>query len=406
MTTGEESGATVTLSADTKPFEQAFDKAHSYAAGWAGKMEGVFASIDKAASSSGKEIGSTLGNAIGGALGMVAGGPIGAALGTVIGGIGGEYLWTAFSEGGEKAFSDLTDFADKTLARLSDGIDSIWNRVQEPLAKVADFIQKIGVQLGLVEEGTESWGDSIRAIEDVGVKVLANLAYGFGYLEGIFKVVGGYAIEYIGLPLTKVIAKITEGIATLLRGVNQLLEDSGIGKFEWADRAADKLDKMSESMTKSLAAKKALGEEFMNTNPLENAERRAAQITGSIDRGKELNDQELEAAANAQSERSVRNFSREEEDASGAQADRIAAAAKALEAVATSVDAMVQGSQQANNAIIKTQNEMNARAAAGAKPEDKTAAAAENIEKHTKRAADNLNDINRKFNDAPILRAV
>ena len=128
----------------------------------------------------------------------------------------------SFAEIGVK----IDDFIDRTVYRLGESIQQAFDKVQEPLAGALDYLQSIGVQLGLAEEGSTKWGDSVRDASDVGRAAVGKLAFAFGTIEGTMQVVGGYALEYIGVPYLDVIAMIYDAVGKMIEGIAKLLEDN------------------------------------------------------------------------------------------------------------------------------------------------------------------------------------
>jgi hypothetical protein len=144
---------------------------------------------------------------------------------------------------------------EQTLARVADVISGAFDRVREPLAKVADWVQSALRQFGLLGEGTDSWGDSIRAIQDVGVTVFAAIAQGLGTVYDVVAKGAAYVSKYLIAPFVMVgktvvdamkeasgvISKVLETIKEGLIGVFQLIKEVGGPGSETAGRALDAL---------------------------------------------------------------------------------------------------------------------------------------------------------------------
>lgn len=135
----------------------------------------------------------------------------------------------------DATFGNIEDFAARMVSRLRSGIDSLWGAINEPLAKVADFLQAVAVKLGLVEAGTASWGDAIRNIKDVGNEVLGAIAYGFGYMNDVIVKVGGFIQEHIIVPINRMEIAFAKAILSIIEtakdipGFDQLFD---VSKFE------------------------------------------------------------------------------------------------------------------------------------------------------------------------------
>jgi hypothetical protein len=144
---------------------------------------------------------------------------------------------------------------EQTLARVADVISGAFDRVREPLARVADWVQSALRQFGLLSEGTGSWGDSIRAVQDVGVTVFAAVAKGLGtvfdvvmkgeayiskYLIAPFVMVGSVVVEAM-TQVAGTISKVLETIKTGLIGTFQIVKEIGGPGSKTAGRALDAL---------------------------------------------------------------------------------------------------------------------------------------------------------------------
>jgi hypothetical protein len=250
------------------------------------KVAGLFSSIsEKAAAGVGTE--EALGGMLGGALGSFAGplgAKIGAELGTGIGkavgdtldlesvvsGVGdfstpiksqlddikaaGEGLRLTFERvwgevkslttaldiseliGGSLADAEgkVTDFGaavggkleglfGQAMARVSDLIDGAFGRLQEPLAKVADLVQGALRHFGLLSEGTAGWGDSIRAVGDVGTQVFVALARGLGYVQAAVDKVGGFVEAYLQAPFLMLASMVVEAFTDVSETISDVL---------------------------------------------------------------------------------------------------------------------------------------------------------------------------------------
>lgn len=101
----------------------------------------------------------------------------------------------------ETTTTEITGFFARSLDRLREMIDKIWGAIREPVAVVAGFVQSLLEKIGLVDQGTQDWGESVRSVEDAGRNAIGGLAYGLGYLEGLLKKAGGYWGEYVVAPM-------------------------------------------------------------------------------------------------------------------------------------------------------------------------------------------------------------
>lgn len=116
------------------------------------------------------------------------------------------------------------------MARVADRIDSAFDRVKEPVAQVADFLQAVGEQLGLVEEGTVGWGDQIRSLENVGVKAFRAIGAAVGYVEAALAKAGATVVRAVQKP-------IADALAAVLGQVREVLKWAAVNTPDWAGGA-------------------------------------------------------------------------------------------------------------------------------------------------------------------------
>ncbi|CAN5417449.1 hypothetical protein BH11PLA2_BH11PLA2_32410 [soil metagenome] len=432
----------------------------SMAAAVSSKSAGLVNSLASFADKGGEEIGGALGGKIGMAAGMALGGPVGALIGSKLGELGGAELaksidfetitqglnelaqgvqpitdkfksnwaevrgdasdtfdrikelakgldikgllkgeagaWDDFTAKAQQAFDEISGFGDRLAFKFEETIDTIWNSVQAPLAAVADWLQSLLEGLGLVDQGTQSWGESLSQIQNVGEQVFGGIGYGLGYLEGLFKQAGGLVLEYYGVPLQKMYAIVMEGYGIFIRGLNQLSEDAGLGKFKWATALEEKLDKISMKLKNTAADTLKYAQELQATDPEAQAKKREQAFINAGKSGKDQVEEQRWQAQQIAMENAI-------EEALQGPANTIDGAADKFD---KATSALVMGRRESTNAIIQAQNAQTARAAAGANPADPAKAAAEKTEKNTKDAAVTLEEIADMFRDSPVIMAV
>lgn len=419
----------------------------SMAATVAAKSELLVSSLASFADKGGAEIGGTLGSKIGLAAGTAIGGPVGAFIGSKLGEIGGKELakmidfetitqslnelaqgiqpitdklkgnwsdfrsdaagafdkvrelargldikgllkgdggaWDDFERRGSEAWALISEQGDRAAFRFQETIDTAWQTLQDPLAKVADWIQIVLKNLGFVDASTASWGDSLRQVQDVGQQALGALGYGLGYLEGLFKKAAGYALEYFGLPLQAMFASVLEGLSTLITGLNQLAEDAGLGKLEWVDRVSKKIDGLGEKLKENLGATLVKAQELQNINLTDRAEQRQKEAQAAGVRGKDI----------VTKERDDREFEKYLEEWLNEPLEQAAEnAVKIDETMRSTASALIDGSREAVNTVVRLKTEQAARAAAGGQA-DPAAAAAMNTARNTSETVAVLNRV-------------
>ena len=92
--------------------------------------------------------------------------------------------WDKITTAFDGVVMEWEGFVNRFAARVVGAMDSLWSAVKEPLAKVADFIQRLLVRIGVLDAGTEKWGDTIRSIQEIGKTVFGAIAYAVGYVGG------------------------------------------------------------------------------------------------------------------------------------------------------------------------------------------------------------------------------
>jgi hypothetical protein len=376
-----EEEATVSLTADTKPWEAKLDEAANKAREWGSKVSEFLGkannfSLDKIGTIGSKlkeigtggagEVGSSIGSMIGSKAGAALGTLLGPGLGTMIGDKLGGYIggelgeklanspwiqegianlgdfateiskafepfkdnWDEVGKDANETFDDIKstlrglpsfddlftkdsnsiieqisgvfdsvmsqvdDFVNRSLYRLQEAIDKVWNSIQEPAAKALDYVQKILVEIGLIESGTEKWGDKLRGIKNIGQQVVEGLAFAFGYIEGLLKKLAGYYVTYISLPLINAMASAISKIGEMIKGMLDGLPDWALDLLgSDARKRRDDIAKWLvgfEGRTKAFRASIAVqAQDAMAIDPLANAEKRRQEVAGRVQVGKQ-----------------------------------------------------------------------------------------------------------------------
>jgi uncharacterized phage infection (PIP) family protein YhgE len=277
------------------------------------------------------------------------------------------------SEAWTKSWQEVQDFGARSIYRFQELIDQGWAMIQQPIAAVADFLQGIAVKLGLVDAGTQSWGDSIRAIEDVGAKVIDGLAYGLGWIGGLFQKIGGYIGEYILVPYMDAVSKIYEGLGKLAE-----LGEKLPGKW------GDAFKSMSAELKGISAGINKMSEDALKT----------AQQLQNVD----MNQSGLDAQAIAQRGRTSGRDMLEAERAMNSILDELLA--KVADKIPDTpmvqgrsvqiADTFLRDSQESNRAILRA---MATGAAGGADNQQRMAEASEEIAQYSKEQSGYLSRI-------------
>lgn len=148
------------------------------------------------------------------------------AIGSAWEGVALKDVWRGFVQGSQESLdkiktawavtaAEISGYFARSMDRLREMIDKVWAAIKEPIATVASGFQTLLEKIGLVDQGTQDWGESIRAVEDAGTQVIASIGYGVGYLEGILKKAAGYFGEYIAAPMALVVAEVTDFLGDL-----------------------------------------------------------------------------------------------------------------------------------------------------------------------------------------------
>lgn len=353
--------AVVTLTADTRPYEKALDKAEKDTNSWGKKVADGLGTINLFESAGrfdmmknqveslgklgleqvGQKLGGGLGAGLGQAAGMAFGGPFGATIGNFLGGTLGEQIGGALTDtvgdalkgdtwlrdvnlaGGrigeilgsgwgdpfamsfdevmgkaqEKAgqvWEEVKTLALKSLFRVTEGIDWLWSKVQQPFAAVLNWTQQIAVKLGLVEEGTGAWGDAILNAQDVGRTMVGAVGYGLGYLEGLFIKLGGVIGKHLIAPLTTGLGTALQVASAALSGLVQdpkvklALAAAGVN----IDDIAGGLGRVGDTLSQAGAGVGAAAAVAEQMDPTAQALKRQQDFLGFVDAGKEATDKD------------------------------------------------------------------------------------------------------------------
>ena len=476
-------GGSVSITADTKPWEAALDRAAAKMDAWGEKVKSI---LDKASQfnetklkewgknlsalseQTGEQIGAKLGNKIGtyigGALGTLLGPGLGTMIGSELGGVIGDEIgsrlseidteglfgslagalapageaidvlrngvsgiqfdadmtfrniknlfsdfdpsellgpnsakaWEGLKEKANAAWDQIGEFAERTAFRISDSLNNAFELIKEPIAAALDAIQKVLVEIGLAPEKTAPWGDSIREIGDFTKTLFGNFAYGFGVVEGLVKKLGGYILEYVGLPIAGMGSSIISGIGVAIQGIMQLITDSVPESFlpsgfaDGVQRAGRKLEELQAKFDKNLDAAVSKAQGLQNTDILKNAEARRQQAIAGFDKTKE----NVEA----------QNFLKEMIDAMMAELEAVTKMEFAKPEIAAggavSSKAILDRSQEAANIIARAQSP-NAISI-----QQRAADAAIQGAKDQKRTADTLDAILKQLGESMIVESV
>lgn len=476
-------GGSVSITADTKPWEAALDRAAAKMDDWGERVKSILdkasefnetklkewgKNLSKLSELNGEQLGAKLGNKIGtyvgGALGTLLGPGLGTMIGSELGGAIGDEVgsrlskidtkglfgsisgalapageaidvlrdgvtgiqfdaeitnrriknlfkefdpseligsnsaeaWKKLSANAEAAWNEIGLFAERSAYRISSSLSSAFKLVQEPVALLLDAVQKVLTEIGLAPEKTASWGDSIRQVDDFTKTLFGNFAYGFGVVEGLVKKLGGYILEYIGLPIAGVGASIVSTLGVAIQGIMQIVTESVPESFlpagfaDGVQRAGRKLEEMQSKFEKSLDDAIAKAQGLQGVDILGNAEARRQQSLNGFDKTKdtvEAQDEframidammaDLEAIANMQINK----------------VDRSASASVASRAI-------LERSQEAANIIARAQSPNIGNVG------ERAAVAAEKGAKEQERAANILDRIEKRLDDSLIVQSV
>jgi hypothetical protein len=283
----------------------------------------------------GQKMGGGLGAGIGQAAGMAFAGPFGAQAGNLLGGVLGEQLgqslgkgigdglkgdtwmrdiklsagrigelftvdwdklwgqsledvWAGVQEKAGKAWEEVQTLGAKALFRLEQAVDGLWDKARKPFAAIANWTQEIGVKLGLVEEGTTKWGDALLMIQDMGQKVVGDLGYGLGYLEGLFIKLGGVITKHVVAPLTTGLGTALQATAVAIGALTNdpkiklLLGAAGID----LGKITDGLSAAGRNLTTTGVQLGVGADVLANLDPNKQGELRRNQIVEGVKAGK------------------------------------------------------------------------------------------------------------------------
>lgn len=184
---------------------------------------------------------------------------------------------TTFVEG---AFEKLQGFAFRFAVRLGDAMDRVWNAIKEPIARLADFFQSLLQKVGLLGEGTNKWGDSIRSVGQVARTVFGALAYAVGFVQGLLQKTAGYIQEYVIAPMLV----LAENVVSLLAKVFQKVSDTVGGVV---GRKAGEAAKFLKDLERDIGATKQevrdIGRENQKADPFESGQKKFDGFTKNWD---------------------------------------------------------------------------------------------------------------------------
>ena len=195
--------------------------------------------------------------------------------------------WDKITTAFDGVVMEWEGFVNRFAARVVGAMDSLWSAVKEPLAKVADFIQRLLVRIGVLDAGTEKWGDTIRSIQEIGKTVFGAIAYAVGYVGGVFKVVGGYIADYLIAPLYSF-------YETVLGTIAKVFEKIAANVGGWMGRTAKDIAKLAREGEEAMKETKELVQEVAkvgkNANPEADARALQKRVIGGVEQGQAEND--------------------------------------------------------------------------------------------------------------------
>ena len=301
--------------------------------------------------------------------------------------------WDKITTAFDGVVMEWEGFVNRFAARVVGAMDSLWSAVKEPLAKVADFIQRLLVRIGVLDAGTEKWGDTIRSIQEIGKTVFGAIAYAVGYVGGVFKVVGGYIADYLIAPLYSF-------YETVLGTIAKVFEKIAANVGGWMGRTAKDIAKLAREGEEAMKGAKEkfqeLGEIGKNASP--DADGRALEnsVKGGVDKGR----------ADLDRRQQMKDYWQPIlEGAGSAIADFLAKGVQKIDQMADldvaigtggTAQALVEGSREAASAIAKARGEgsmMEKQLAA----QERAAAAAEATALKIEDMKGQIESLNRKF---------
>lgn len=286
----------------------------------------------------------------------------------------------------DASWSEIEDFGARSLFRFQEFIDQTWASIKGPIAGVADVIQNVGVQLGLVEEGTGSWGESILNVQDVGKTVIGGLAYGFGFIEGVLKKAGGYFGEYVVVPYLKGYLQIADFLKDLTRLGSELPGAMGEAFKKMSNVLDAGLDKAKIGVDKFEKAAK----EAQNTDILATAEKRKNDLINALARGGDSEEERRQAA--------MWDWAFTEDPKKKAD---VPLQFDAVSRVLENANAMLANSREANNTILRAQMGRDTNT-----PEERAALAGEGIVNESKKQTSLLLEIRDNQRDREEIESI
>lgn len=299
--------------------------------------------------------------------------------------------WNKITKVFDGVVMEWEGFVNRFAARVVGAMDSLWNAVKEPLAKVADFIQRLLVRVGVLDQGTEKWGDTIRSIQEIGKTVFGAIAYALGYVGGVFKIVGGYIGDYLIAPMYDfyefvfgTIAKVFEKLAANVggaagRALKEIAETANFGKEAMAE-TAEQIRKLSEAAKK--VSPDAEGQDFKK------------KFLGGIKQGEEQIRKETGGFTGAAAIQQSANFMME---GLGQVVKQVEKAINAANSTGGTAQTFAEGSREAATAIAKARGEGNSVAEKQLAAQERAAKAAEETAMKIEDMKNQIESLNRKF---------
>jgi hypothetical protein len=296
----------------------------------------------------------------------------------------------------EQAANQWQGFFFRFAAHTGDAMDGLWSKIKEPIARVADFIQAVLVKIGLLNEGTGKWGDSIRSVGEIAKTVFGAVAYAIGFLGGFLKIIGGEIQQYILAPLVSLV----ENVVSLLSKVFEKVAANVGGAV--GRRAADVakfLKEVEDNIAKTKDALREEGRKNQEVDPFAAGEKAREEFNKQFKKGKGENDDLDKAMALI---KGITEYGKEQYAAVAGIFKSIANAKGPAADVLprTTVQASVEGTTQAANEIAKARAFASTDAAKQIAVAEKQAEelafirrAAEGSERLNQQIADKLSDV-------------
>ncbi|QEL19901.1 hypothetical protein [Limnoglobus roseus] len=150
-----------------------------------------------------------------------------------------EGVWTRLTEFVDQAVGKWGDFLASFVYRVAESMDNLWAIVRAPLANISNFVQNVLTRIGLMDETTEKWGDSLASVAKIGKEAFGLLGFSLGYLGGIFKVIGGYAIEFFVQPVLALVETVVSVVSKVLKKMGELLPGAAGRAFAAGSKEAE-----------------------------------------------------------------------------------------------------------------------------------------------------------------------